>query len=256
MPPRPPPDATRTPLPPVAGGGSPPPTLPPVTPPVWLFGYGSLIWRPAIPHTATLDGYITPYRRAFYQASTDHRGTPDAPGRVVTLLSPPEGAPPVAAEDPSWRVYGRAFRLPDADAQAIMADVDVREQGGYTRTLVTVHAAAGGDDGGGDGGGGGGGGKGRLEGAICYVGDAANPMFRGGTPAERDDAAIAAIIDTAVGPSGPNDVYLVRLHEALASMGGDPHVAALVAHLRRRRAARGGTGGGRRWGGRGRVRLG
>lgn len=195
----------------------------PLTPPVWLFGYGSLIWRPAIAHTATFDGYITPYRRAFYQASTDHRGTPDAPGRVVTLITPPPGGPPVSADDPTWRVYGRAFRLPDASASAIMAEVDVREQGGYRRTAVAVHPVGGGPP---------------LTDVICYVGDEANPMWRGSTAAERDEAAIAAIIDTAVGPSGANDEYLERLHDALSGLGGDPHVAALVSHLHRRRVTR------------------
>lgn len=206
---------------------------PPLTLPVWLFGYGSLIWRPAIAHTATLDGYITPYRRAFYQASTDHRGTPDAPGRVVTLLSPPADGPPVRDDDPTWRVYGRAFRLPDESAAAIMADVDVREQGGYRRTTVTVHPVGGGGP--------------PLKGVVCYVGDEANPMWRGRDTAERDESAIAAIIDTAVGPSGANVEYLERLHDALGALGGDPHVTSLVGHLHRLRAARatalGGEGG-------------
>lgn len=201
----------------------PPPSPPPPTPPVWLFGYGSLIWRPAIAHTATFDGYITPFRRAFYQASTDHRGTPDAPGRVVTLLSPPAGVSPVRDDDPTWRVYGRAFRLPDASAAAILTDVDVREQGGYRRTAVAVHPVGGGPP---------------LTNVVCYVGEEANPMWRGRDAAERDEAAIAAIIDTAVGPSGANDEYLERLHDALGGLGGDPHVASLVAHLHRRRAAR------------------
>lgn len=200
-----------------------PPPLPPPTPPVWLFGYGSLIWRPAIAHTATFDGYIAPFRRAFYQASTDHRGTPDAPGRVVTIISPPAGGPPVRDDDPTWRVYGRAFRLPDASAAAILSDVDVREQGGYRRTTVAVHPVGGGPP---------------LTDVVCYVGEEANPMWRGRDAAERDEAAIATIIDTAVGPSGANDEYLERLHDALDGLGGDPHVASLVAHLHRRRAAR------------------
>jgi len=55
--------------------------------PLWVFGYGSLVWRAGFDAAAATGGVcVRSQRRVFHQGSTDHRGTPEAPGRVVTLV--------------------------------------------------------------------------------------------------------------------------------------------------------------------------
>jgi cation transport regulator ChaC len=57
---------------------------------LWVFGYGSLIWNPSIDFAEQRKCCIKGYTRRFWQGSTDHRGTSEKPGRVVTLVAQDE----------------------------------------------------------------------------------------------------------------------------------------------------------------------
>ncbi len=172
--------------------------------PCWVFGYGSLIWRPTFPFVEKRTGWTDGWARRFWQGSTDHRGVPGSPGRVVTLV-PEAGA----------RCHGVAYLLHDEDHEAVLAHLDHREKGGYARHEVDFHAARPGQDGG-------------PTRALVYIATDANPEYLG--PAPLDD--IVAQIRRARGPSGPNVEYVLRLAEALRAIeADDAHVFALAAAL-------------------------
>ncbi|WP_144980874.1 gamma-glutamylcyclotransferase [Halomonas sp. C22] len=173
---------------------------------IWLFGYGSLIWKADFDYLERRPAAITGWARRFWQGSHDHRGTPDAPGRVATLIRA-EGTV----------CHGMAYRI----TPEVLAPLDVREKNGYLREKVTLTFLdeTGNPDAD----------QAPSEGLI-YLASEDNPAFLGDAPL----ADIAQQIAQAYGPSGPNSAYLLNLAQALRELGTeDAHIFALEAQLQR-----------------------
>lgn len=170
---------------------------------VWVFGYGSLVWRPDFPFAVSRPATIDGWSRRFWQGSTDHRGVPGAPGRVVTLI-----------EDPGGVCWGRAYLIEAASREAVIAHLDYREKGGYSLHDVDIAFPDDGEE--------------RVRGLI-YIANAGNPNWLGDAPLD----AIALQIAGSAGPSGHNTEYVLRLADALRDLGAeDAHVFDLADRLR------------------------
>lgn len=163
---------------------------------VWLFGYGSLIFKADFPYLERRPASIAGWSRRFWQGSHDHRGTETAPGRVVTLV-PEEGA----------LCHGMAYLVTPEE----FAHLDYREKNGYLRLATEIRF----EDGG------------AAEGLV-YIATHENAAYLG--PASERD--IARQIAGARGPSGPNSEYLLELARALRELGKpDAHVFEIERHL-------------------------
>jgi len=52
---------------------------------VWLFAYGSLIWKPEVDHLAEQEGVAHGWHRSFCFSAPRFRGTPEQPGLMMAL---------------------------------------------------------------------------------------------------------------------------------------------------------------------------
>jgi cation transport regulator ChaC len=164
--------------------------------PTWVFGYGSLIYKVDFPYLRRAVGSIEGWERRFWQGSHDHRGTPEAPGRVVTL-TPSPGA----------RCRGVAYLV----EHTVFEHLDHREKNGYLRHQVDIRFD-----------------NGDTVRGVLYVASRDNHAFLG--PAGIDE--IAAHIARSHGPSGSNADYVLQLAAALRHLEDeDPHVLELESEL-------------------------
>ncbi|WP_328733603.1 gamma-glutamylcyclotransferase [Falsiroseomonas selenitidurans] len=81
---------------------------------LWVFGYGSLIWRPGFAHASRHPALLRGFHRRFCLWSHRYRGTPEAPGLVLGL-------------DRGGACRGVAFRVPGGAAAAVLQYLDDRE---------------------------------------------------------------------------------------------------------------------------------
>ncbi|RKF59739.1 putative glutathione-specific gamma-glutamylcyclotransferase 2 [Erysiphe neolycopersici] len=154
----------------------------------WLFGYGE-----------------------------DHRGTPENPGRVVTLI-----------ERLYWntldetqslqddKVWGVAYRIKAPRVTEVREYLDIREINGYSIHQTLFHSKE----------------VGKSMRVFVYIGTPSNPQFTG--PQQPD--LLAEIIHKSIGPSGSNIEYLFCLEEALdrlnPPLSRDAHVTQLANLIR------------------------
>jgi glutathione-specific gamma-glutamylcyclotransferase len=167
---------------------------------LWVFGYGSLMWRPGFPFIERRHAHLHGYHRALCVYSHVHRGTPERPGLVLGL-------------DRGGRCHGVAFRIAAGEAEETVRYLREREQvtAVYLERRLPVRLAGGG-----------------TVAALAYVVDRRHPQYAGRLP----DDALLRFVRQGVGVSGANPDYVRSTHRHLSEMGvTDPVLAHLAAVL-------------------------
>jgi cation transport protein ChaC len=166
----------------------------------WVFGYGSLMWRPGFDYldrrAATLHGR----RRAFCIYSVHHRGTYERPGLVLGLAL-------------GGSVRGVAYRVAAARWTETYAYLREREQPTetYVESPATVRLAGGG-----------------TASVLTFLSDTHHAQWAGNLGSEQQ----AQLIAGASGLSGRNIDYLRDLVEHLRAEGVRDHgMEALLARV-------------------------
>jgi cation transport protein ChaC len=169
--------------------------------PLWVFGYGSLIWDPGFPvaerRIARLDGW----HRSFCMRSIHHRGTVDSPGLVLALDRADHAS-----------CTGVAFRVATGQEEATLAALRERElvSSAYLEMTLPVTTA-----------------EGPLD-ALAYVIDPDHVQYCHLEPEEQ-----ARIIAVATGGRGANRDYLWSTAAHLAELGiADPDLEWLATRVR------------------------
>ncbi len=153
----------------------------------WVFGYGSLMWRPGFPFVERKGAVLHGRRRAFCIYSVHHRGTHERPGLVLGLA-------------PGGATRGAAYRVAEDAWPEVYAYLREREQ--PTETYVEAWREV------------------RLDGgrrvqALVFLSDKGHSQWAGALSLERQ----AELIRGAVGLSGRNEDYLTDLVEHLRAEG-------------------------------------
>ena len=180
---------------------------------LWVFGYGSLIWRPGFAYRERVPARVIGLHRALCIYSFVHRGTPERPGLVFGL-------------DRGGACRGVAFRVAASERKATLDYLRKREQATavYLETVRTVWLS---------------GKPERRVQAVCYVVDRGHAQYAGRLTPEQQlhhvrqghgisgadrDYVLEAV--TALEQLGVRDAELHRLAARLKSAHDTAHVAS------------------------------
>ncbi|MDZ4843488.1 MAG: gamma-glutamylcyclotransferase [Hyphomicrobium aestuarii] len=196
---------------------------------LWVFAYGSLMWRPGFAYAEQRRATLTGYRRCFCIYSVHHRGSHKRPGLVLGL-------------DRGGSCHGVVYRIEAGAARGVLAYLQAREQinGVYRQAQVVVDVEHGDVE------------QGGFEtscglaragsvaaslriDAVAFIAEPAHPSYAGRLPI----AIQARLIRAAAGLSGPNLDYLASTLCHLADLGIQERELLRVAALAGPALARG-----------------
>lgn len=168
---------------------------------LWVFGYGSLIWRPDFPHLERRVARLVGAHRALCVYSWVHRGTPEHPGLVLGL-------------DRGGTCRGVAFRVAAEQWENVLAYLRAREQvtAVYLEKMREVRF-----------------GDGTAARALTYIVDRSSGQYAG----KLDEDTQFRLVAGAVGRSGANRDYVINTAAHLAELGmPDMHIERLASRLK------------------------
>lgn len=167
---------------------------------LWIFAYGSLMWRPDFDYEERVRARLFGFHRALCIYSHHHRGTVDRPGLVLGL-------------DRGGSCVGLCFRIA-APARAATLDAVRRRElisGVYAEIAAPVRLA-----------------DGRRLAAVAYVARRDHEQYAGAL----DVSDLARLVAQGVGTGGPNVDYIRNTQSHLVAMGiHDERLAAVVERL-------------------------
>ena len=154
---------------------------------LWVFGYGSLIWKPGFVFVEQCPARLIGEHRSLCIYSMVHRGTYEKPGLVLGL-------------DRGGACQGVAFRVAAAERKATVAYLREREQvtGVYREVLRSVWLK-----------------DGARVSALAYVADRSHDQYAGRLTLEEQ----LRLVRQGHGNYGPNDEYVIATVAALETHG-------------------------------------
>lgn len=170
--------------------------------PLWVFGYGSLMWHPGFAFTERVLATLPGYARTFCMRSIHHRGTEQNPGLVLALDA-----------SRTALCQGLAFAVPPEASEETLVYLREREliSSAYLEKVLPVDLY-----------------DGRRVNAVTYVVDTEHVQYCGGLPLDEQ----ATIIAGATGGRGRNSEYLFNTSEHLAELGiEDPDLSWLAKRV-------------------------
>ncbi len=162
----------------------------------WVFGYGSLIWRPGFEFVERSHATIFGFHRALCVLSHVHRGTPEQPGLVLGL-------------DRGGSCQGVAYRVEESTRAATINYLREREQVTMVYREITPVATLA---------------DGRCVRALAYAVDRTHHQYS----RQLQLNEVIRAVRQGVGQSGPNPEYIINTHEHLIAMGIRDHMLETV----------------------------